>query len=121
VGKVDRVSQHTAKIRLVTNATSAVSAKGESPHVRGVVAPEAGEPGHVILKFIDQGESPHSGQEIFTWDWHSGEISSSFPGDIPIGRVTRVSLSELDSAGSVPVKLYVDLVNLEFVQILTDC
>jgi rod shape-determining protein MreC len=121
VGKVDRVSQHSARILLVTDHTSAVSAKGESPHIRGLVTPDAGKPGHMVLKFIDPKESPHAGQEIFTSDWHSGEISSGFPAGIPIGSVTRVSLSELEATGSVPVKLAVDLLNLEIVQILTHC
>lgn len=119
VGKVDRVSQHTARVRLVTNPTSAVSAKGEPSGFRGLVVPDARGSGSLILKFINQTRSLHAGQEILTSDWHSREFPSGFPANIPIGRISKVSLSRLDATGSVPIKLYADLDNLELVQILT--
>ena len=105
----------------MTNSTSAVSAKTESPSVQGLVVPDASDPGRLILKYINESKVLHAGQEILTSDWHRGKISSGFPADIPIGRITKVSLSELDATGSVPVTPSVDLYNLELVQVLTGC
>jgi len=121
VGQVDRVDQNTAKVRLVTNPMSAVSAMVESTDVRGLVKPEAGESSRLILSFINQSRPLYAGQEILTSGWRGPQISSGFPANIPIGRITASSPSRQAATGSVPVKLYVDLNNLSLVQILTRC
>jgi cell shape-determining protein MreC len=121
VGKVDSVRRHVATIRLVTNSMSAVSAKVEPSNVRGLVEAAVGDPGHVILNFISASKRLGVGQEIRTSGWRDDQIASDFPANIPIGAITRAPPSRLEATGSVSVKLYADMDNLDIVQILTGC
>jgi rod shape-determining protein MreC len=119
VGTVAAVTGASATVTLIADHSSAVSAKVVPPGVQGVIKPEVGDPGNLILDFIDATKGIHRGQAVVTAGWRATEFASNFPPNIPIGEVTRASPRELEAIGQVHVRPFADLRNLDVVQVLT--
>lgn len=119
VGAVSAVTAGSAQVRLLADNSSAVSARVVPVGVQGVVKPEVGDPGHLILDFIDSTRKVHKGQAVVTAGWRAQGIASRFPPNIPIGEVTRASLEEQEASQQVQLRPYADLRDLETVQVLT--
>ena len=62
-----------------------------------MIRPNVGDPGDLILDFIDSTKHVHKGQAVVTAGWRSQEIDSRFPPNIPIGEVTRASIVEQEA------------------------
>ncbi len=86
--------------------------------VQGVIRPNVGDPGDLILDFIDSTKHVHRGQAVVTAGWRSEEIESRFPPNIPIGEVTRAPIVEQEASQQVHVRPYADLRDLDLVQVL---
>jgi len=119
VGTISAVTGGSAQVTLIADHSSAVSAKVVPLAVQGVVRPNVGDPGDLILDFIDSTKHVHKGQAVVTAGWRSQEIESRFPPNIPIGEVTRASIVEQEASQQVHVRPYADLRDLDLVQILT--
>jgi rod shape-determining protein MreC len=119
VGTVAAVTGGTSQVMLIADHASAVSAKVVPVAVQGVIRPEVGDPGTLILDFIDSTRRVHKGQAVVTAGWRSQEIESRFPPNIPIGEVVRAPIREQEASQQVDVRPYADLRNLDLVQILT--
>lgn len=119
VGKVSAVTPGSAQVALIADNASAVSAKVVPPGIQGVVKPTIGDPGDLILDFIDSSKHVHKGQAVVTAGWRGQGISSGFPPNIPVGEVSRASLEEQEAQQQVHVRPYADLRNLDIVQVLT--
>jgi rod shape-determining protein MreC len=119
VGKVSAVTGGSAQVTLIADHSSAVTAKVVPLAVQGVIRPDVGDPGDLILDFIDSSKHVHKGQVVVTAGWRSGEIASHFPPNIPIGEVTKASLVEQEAQQQVHVRPYADLRDLDLVQVLT--
>jgi rod shape-determining protein MreC len=119
VGTVSAVTGGSAQVALIADGASAVSAKVVPPGVQGVIKPEVGNPGNLILDFIDATKDIRKGQAVVTAGWRAQGLASHFPPNIPIGEVTRASPRELEAIGQVHVRPYADLRDLDLVQILT--
>ena len=118
-GKVVATTGGTARIALITDASSAVSAEVMPKGVAGIVKPEIGGK-DLILDFIPKGSNVRKGEVVVTSGFRSGELESLFPRGIPIGRVGSVNQDELEIYQRVRVKPYADLRRMDFVQIVTD-
>lgn len=119
VGTVSAVTPGSAQVSLIADSSSAVSAKVVPPGIQGVVRPNVGDPGDLILDFIDSSKHVHRGQAVVTAGWRGTDIASRFPPNIPVGEVSQASLEEQEAQQQVHVRPYADLRNLDVVQVLT--
>jgi rod shape-determining protein MreC len=119
VGTVSAVTPGSAQVALIADNSSAVSAKVVPTGIQGVIRPEVGEPGALILDFIDSAKHVHKGQKVVTAGWRSRGLSSRYPPNIPIGEVTKASILEQEAQQQVRLRPFADLRNLDLVQVLT--
>jgi rod shape-determining protein MreC len=119
VGRVSAVTGGTAQVTLITDQSSAVSAKVVPPGVQGVLRPNVGDPEDLILDFIDSSKLVGQGQTIVTAGWRSSEIASLFPPNLPIGEITKASILDQEAIQQVHVRPFADLRNLDRIQVLT--
>jgi rod shape-determining protein MreC len=119
VGTVAAVTGGSAQVMLIADHSSAVSARVVPVGVQGVVRPNVGDPGDLILDFIDSTKHVHRGQVVVSAGWRGQGIESRFPPNLPIGEVTRASIEEQEASQQVHVRPYADLRDLDFVQVLT--
>jgi rod shape-determining protein MreC len=119
VGRVTSATAGTAQVTLITDHTSAVSAKVVPDGIQGVIRPEVGNPADLVLDFIDSSKNVRVGETVVTSGWKARGLSSLYPYGIPLGRVTQASVAEQEASQQVHVRPYADLRQLEFVQVLT--
>jgi rod shape-determining protein MreC len=119
VGRVSSVQRGSAQVALLTDNSSAVSAKVVPGGVQGVVEPAIGNPEDLILDFIDASRDVRSGQTVVTSGWRAEGLASLFPANIPIGEVTRASILEQEASQQVHLRPFADLADLDLVQVLT--
>jgi rod shape-determining protein MreC len=118
-GKVTTVTGGTAEVTLLTAGSSAVSAQVMPAGAAGVVKPEVGNPKDLLLDFVEGGRRVTEGTTVVTSGFKSNRLESLFPRGIPIGRVTKVDLDELELFQRVHVKPFADLQRIDIVQVLT--
>ena len=119
VGKVSAVTGGSAQVTLIADHSSAVSAKVVPVAVQGLIRPNVGDPGDLILDFIDSTKRVHRGQYVVTAGWRAAEIGSDFPPNIPIGEITDASIFDQEARQQVHVRPFADLRDLDLVQVLT--
>lgn len=119
VGRVTEVTRGSARVTLITDHRSAVSATLLPDGPDGVVEPEVGDPEDLLLDFIENDEEVAEGQVLITAGWSNGRISSAYPRGLKIGRVAEADPGEQDSFQQVHVEPFADIRDLEFVQVLT--
>ena len=116
VGRVRRVSGGNAQILLITDGDSGVAAKINESGASGIVETAVGDPNDLRLEYLGRNDRIKEDQSVVTAGSASERLPGRFPPDIPIGRVTSVDEDE----GTVHVRPFADLRELEFVQILTE-
>jgi rod shape-determining protein MreC len=119
VGRVSAVTGGSAQVALIADGSSAVSAKVVPLGAQGVVKPEVGNPGNLILDFIDSARPLHKGEAVVTAGWRAQGLASRFPPNIPIGEVTHTPLVKQEANQEANVRPYADLPDLDIVQVLT--
>jgi rod shape-determining protein MreC len=119
IGQVTDVTHFSAKVTLITDSESAVSAKVLPNGPQGVAEPEAGDPGTMLLDFIDKSEPIHEGQMVVTAGWSNGTISSYAPENIPIGEVKDTTVGQQETYQNVHITPYADMRDLDYVQVAT--
>jgi rod shape-determining protein MreC len=120
VGRVASVQPGSAQVSLLTDNSSAISAKVVPGGVQGVIKPDIGDPEDLILDFIDSTKTVSRGQTVVTSGWSAQGLSSLFPQGLPIGEVTRASIVEQEASQQVHLRPFADLANLDLVQVLTE-
>jgi rod shape-determining protein MreC len=118
-GKIVATTGGTARVSLITDASSAVSAEVMPKGVSGIVKPEIGGK-DLILDFIPKNSIVRRGQVVVTSGFKSGELESLFPRGIPIGKVGSVNQDQLEIYQRVRVRPYADLRSMDFVQVITN-
>jgi rod shape-determining protein MreC len=118
-GKVTDVTGGTAEVTLITDSQSAVSAQVMPNGATGIVRPEVGNPNDLLLDFIQKGKRVTKGTTVVTSGFASDRVRSIFPRGIPIGRVTKVDLDELELYQRVHIQPFADVRRIDFVQVLT--
>jgi rod shape-determining protein MreC len=119
VGKVSAVTGSSARVTLIADHSSPVSAKIVPGGDQGVMKPSVGNPDDLILEFLSAEKRVGKGQEVVTAGWRSQEIASDYPPNLPIGEVSEAPLREQEAQAQVHIRPYADLRDLDLVQVLT--
>jgi rod shape-determining protein MreC len=118
-GKVSSTTGGTARVTLITDESSSVSAEVMPDGSAGLVEPEVGNPDDLLLDYIQKDAKLQPGQTVLTAGFTSGRGDSLFPRSIPIGRVKRVDPSEVELYQRVHIQPYADFRRTDYVQVLT--
>jgi rod shape-determining protein MreC len=105
-----------AQVLLITDGSWGVSARINGSNVSGIVQTAVGDPNDLRLNPYESNVRVREGQTVVTAGVTSTRYPSRFPPDIPIGRVTRVD----EDDGTVHVRPFANLRELEYVQVLTN-
>jgi rod shape-determining protein MreC len=117
VGTVTSVTDGAARVRLLTDEASAVSALDLRTSASGIV--RHGQSGDsLVLDRVSKKEVVRVGDEVITAGWRSGRLSSRYPKGIPIGRVTFVGQLNTDLWQQVLIVSDVDFSSLDSVLVL---
>ncbi|HEY5193059.1 MAG TPA: rod shape-determining protein MreC [Solirubrobacteraceae bacterium] len=118
IGKVTQVASDGALVSLITDSAVEVTAKVSATGAVGVVQPEVGEPGRLLMQIYQPSSTAVvPGDYVVTAGTISSRGESLYPKGIPIGQVT--SVNEQSGFKSVEVSPLADLHSLEDVQVLT--
>jgi rod shape-determining protein MreC len=118
VGRIREVAGNSAQVELITDPDSAVSARvPDGP--TGILAPVAGDPEDLQLDFIDDEQEIAENDILVTAGWSNSVISSAYPPEIPIGRVSEADSGELEEFQRIHVTPFANLRELDYVQVLT--
>lgn len=118
-GRVTDVTAGTAQATLITDHRSAVSARALPDGPLGVVKPEVGAPGELLLDFVESDRKVKRGATLATAGSVADELESLFPPGIPIGEVVEAEVGEQAVYQRVHVQPFADLRDFELVQVLT--
>jgi rod shape-determining protein MreC len=121
VGGVSSVTAGTAKVTLITDPESAVTAKVVPGGAQGVAKGQVGDPEELVLDFIDTARRISRGDTIVTAGWRSEDLDldSQFPPNLPIGEVTEAPIAAQEASQQVRLRPFVDLRDLDFLDVLT--
>ncbi len=117
VGMVTRVVSDGAIVSLITDSEVKVSARVSATGTLGIMQAQVGEPGRLLMSFLNNDTSIPRGDYVVTSGTVAGNGESLFPPGIPIGTVT--SENERSAYRTVNVSPLADLHNLDTVQVLT--
>jgi rod shape-determining protein MreC len=117
-GKVTSVTGGTAEVRLITDASVGVAAQVMPSGASGIVRPSVGNPRDLLMEFVEGGRVTEN-TTVATSGFTMAKGESLFPRGIPIGRVSRVDLDEVDVYGRVHLQPFADLRSIDIVQVLT--
>ena len=117
VGTVTKVTDGAARVRLLTDESSAVSSVDLRTRASGVVM--HGQSGDsLVLERVSKREVVHVGDEIVTAGWRANGLGSLYPKGIPIGRVSFVGGLNTDLWQQVLIESDVDFSALDSVLVL---
>ena len=117
VGTVTRVTSGAARVRLLTDESSAVSSVDLRTRASGVVV--HGQSGNALaLDRVSKKEVVHVDDEIVTAGWRANGLGSLYPKGIPIGRVSFVGGLSTDLWQQVLIVSDVDFSALDSVLVL---
>ena len=117
VGTVTKVTAGAARVRLLTDESSAVSSVDLRTRASGVVL--HGQSGNaLVLDRVSKREVVHVGDEIVTAGWRTGGLASLYPKGITIGRVSFVGGLSTDLWQQVLIESDVDFAALDSVFVL---
>ena len=119
IGRVTQVTGGTAEVRLITDASSAVTSQVMPAGASGVVRPQVGNPNDLLLDLIEGDRRVTEDTTVVTSGFTSSKVESLFPRGIPIGTVTKVDLDEFEQYQRVHVKPFANLRRFDIVQVLT--
>jgi rod shape-determining protein MreC len=116
VGIVSSVFPHTAKVTLLTDPDSSVSALDLKTGVRGIV--HTGLGGGLILDQVDKKFKVKAGDKLVTAGTTTARYPDLYPYGIPIGTVTDVNATDTATFLQVQVQPYANLGSTTAVAVL---
>jgi rod shape-determining protein MreC len=120
IGRVTQVTGGTSEVTLITNSTSAVTARVVGRGPEGLVSGVVGDPGKLDLSLIQGDKKVKDGDRLVTAGFTTeGGLSSRYPADIPIGEVVETIPAEQEQHEQVNVEPFADLSDLTTVTVLT--
>jgi rod shape-determining protein MreC len=119
VGQVTRVFSRTARVTLISDEESFVSAEDVRSGATGIVR-HGGAGETLVFARVDKEDVVKEGDEIITSGWRADGLSSLYPRNIPIGEVTSVGLTSNDLYQQIQIRPYVDTSSLHSVIVLVD-
>jgi rod shape-determining protein MreC len=118
VGRVTELSPRTARVTLLTDGGSRVSAWDPETGATGLAAPGRAGSGALVLERVKKAHVVNGGDPIATFGSQPGRLPSLYPRGIPIGEVTFVNQSDTDLYKRIQVEPYVDFDSLDSVIVL---
>jgi rod shape-determining protein MreC len=118
IGLVTRVSGRSARVTLLVDDRSAVSALDARTNAAGVVRHGRAARSTLVLDRVPKEDVVRVGDAIVTAGWRVGQLSSLYPRGIPIGRVTSVGQADTDLYKQVLVEPFADFRSLDSVLVL---
>jgi len=122
VGMVTEVFGGSARVKLITDGRSAVTAQVAGGGAQGLVEAVVGSPGELDFGLIQGGKEVEDGDKLVTAgfsDPENPDVSSRFPAGIPIGEVTETIPIGVGQQQEVRLERFADLDDLDQVTILT--
>ncbi len=119
VGTISAVTPTSAQVRLMSDHRSGVSAKVAGDGPSGLIVAEVGNPGSLLLDFIESEREVKPQSILVTAGWATNGISSNYPPGILIGRITQTEVAEQDTYQRIHVEPFVDLREVSAVQVLS--
>lgn len=120
VGRVTRVGSRQARVMLLTDDQSAVSALDPSTRATGIVRRGQGPRAVLRLDRVPKEQRVRPGDTIVTAGWESPRLSSLYPRGIPIGSVTSVGQTDTYPYKQVQVQPFADFTSLDAVLVLVE-
>jgi rod shape-determining protein MreC len=117
VGHVSRVTSKTARITLITDPQSTVSAKDRRTGAQGGVR-GLGQGKLLLLDRVPREEEVAKDDPIVTSGRRYLELPSLFPSNIGVGKVTSVTQRDTDFYPTIQVEPFVDFSSLDSVLVL---
>lgn len=118
VGRVAAVSGRTARVTLLTDRSSAVSAVDLETGAEGLLKQGRAGTDVLMLDFVDKRFRVREGDSVVTAGTTRGELPSLYPRGIPIGRVTQVGSADTEVFKQIQVEPFVDFDSLHSVVVL---
>jgi rod shape-determining protein MreC len=119
VGKVTDVTESTARITLITDQSSSVSAVVLETEASGVVRHGAST-SSLILDRVEKDEMVEERNTVITAGWTTERFESLFPRGIPIGVVESVGQQDVDLFKRIQIAPLVDFDSLAAVIVLIE-
>lgn len=120
VGRIKAAAGGSARVQLITDPESRVTARIAENGAQGVITAEVGETDEMVLEFIDSQRPIDRGAAVVTAGWRTPDgLASNFPPNIPIGEVTEAPIAQQEATQSVRLEPYADFADLDFVDVLT--
>jgi rod shape-determining protein MreC len=117
VGLVTEVTPTGAKVTLITDQESAVSAVVLGSNAPGVVR-QGASAGSLVLDRVQKDELVSEGDLVVTAGWRTVRFESLYPRGIPIGTVTSVGQQDVDLYKRIQIAPTVDFDSLASVIVL---
>ena len=119
VGTVEAVTGGSARVTLIADHSSAISAKIVPSGTQGVMKPTVGDPEDLVVDFLDSEKLVGKGQSVVTAGWRAQGLESGYPPNLPIGEVVEAPLREQEAQQQVHIRPFANLRDLDLVQVLT--
>ena len=118
VGQVTHVTRDEAKVTLLTDKESAVTANDHQTDAIGIVRHSQGSEDVLFLDRVPKSTKVNEGDLVITAGRQQGKLPSFYPKGIPIGLVTKVGQTDIDPFQDVQVVPLVDFSSVEAVVVL---
>jgi rod shape-determining protein MreC len=118
VGIVTTVYSRSSRVTLLSDESSAVSAKDVQTGAGGVVLHGRGVGTTLILDRVPKEKRVRVGDTIVTAGWRSSRLESIYPKGIPIGRVTSVGRTSTDLYTQIQLEPFADFTSVDAVLVL---
>lgn len=120
IGRVDEVAGGSAQVSLITDGTSAVTARVSGRGPEGLIEPVVGAPGELDFGLIQGDGELQDGDVLVTAGFsNAGGLESRYPGEIPIGEVDQTVPAQQEQQQQVRIAPFADLDDLTEVSVLT--
>jgi rod shape-determining protein MreC len=117
VGQVTEVTDSEARITLITDQSSSVSAVVLETEASGVVR-HGTSSSSLILDRVEKDETATAGDTVITAGWTTERFESLFPRGIPIGLVESVGQQDVDLFKRIQIAPFADFDSLSAVIVL---
>jgi rod shape-determining protein MreC len=118
VGLVTEVTANGARVTLLTDQASAVSALVLQSGAGGIVRHGPSDGSTLVLDRVGKDELVSEGDLVITAGWRTGNLESLYPRGIPIGMVASVGQQDVDLYKRIQVAPLVDFDSLAEVIVL---
>jgi rod shape-determining protein MreC len=119
IGRVSSLTGGSARVTLLTDQESSVTARDLKGGSVGIVGAEVGDPNGLVFELIEGDEEIRSGDRLVTAGFSDDKLRSRFPPGIPIGEARESTPAEQELSQQVHIEPFADMTRIEFVSVLT--